>query len=214
MGRGADAILTNLFNPTMGRDASHPCLISTWPKEGYIIVCVITEQVSKTTAHRMHYALLSKFTKVVEGKVGFPLKPQNVPFCGRNKSFSNQVLFTLGWVGLTFALTRTNLLNLTSGRDNKGRRRLEWHRLLGPFPKQTIPDWGNNCSSHITHTMVHSSLGQVLIRQGWKASLPDVGLSKTLRIRPTPCATNSKENNTWLGFETKFPPTVTIFNDK
>ena len=140
MGRGADAILTNLFNPTMGRDASHPCLISTWPKEGYIIVCVITEQGSKTTAHRMHYALLSKFTKVVEGKVGFPLKPQNAPFCGRNKSFSNQVLFTLGWAGLTFALTRTNLLNLTSGRDNKGRRRLEWHRLLGPFPKQTIPD--------------------------------------------------------------------------
>ena len=40
MGRGVDATLTNLFNPTLGRDASHPCLISTWPKEGCIIVCV------------------------------------------------------------------------------------------------------------------------------------------------------------------------------
>ena len=41
MGRGADATLTNLFNPTSGRDASHPCLISTWPKEWCTIVCVI-----------------------------------------------------------------------------------------------------------------------------------------------------------------------------
>ena len=40
MGRGADASLTNLFNPTSGRDASHPCLISTWPKEECTIVCV------------------------------------------------------------------------------------------------------------------------------------------------------------------------------
>ena len=44
MGRGADATLTNLFNPTLGRDASHPCLISTWPKKGCTIVCVITHQ--------------------------------------------------------------------------------------------------------------------------------------------------------------------------
>ena len=41
MRRGADATLTNLFNPTSGRDASHLCLISTWPKEGCTIVCVI-----------------------------------------------------------------------------------------------------------------------------------------------------------------------------
>ena len=40
IGREADAILKNLFNPTSGRDASHPCLISTWPKEGCTIVCV------------------------------------------------------------------------------------------------------------------------------------------------------------------------------
>ena len=31
----------DLLNPTLGRDASHPCLISTWPKEGCIIVCVM-----------------------------------------------------------------------------------------------------------------------------------------------------------------------------
>ena len=40
MGQGADATLTNLFNSTSGRDASHPCLISTWSKEGCTIVCV------------------------------------------------------------------------------------------------------------------------------------------------------------------------------
>ena len=33
--RGAGLILKVLLNPTSGRDASHPCLISTWPKEGY-----------------------------------------------------------------------------------------------------------------------------------------------------------------------------------
>ena len=42
----------------------------------------------------------------------------------------------------------------------------------------------------------YPSLGQVLIRQGYEASLPDVGLSKTLRIRPMPRAANSEENNT------------------
>ena len=41
MGRGADASLTNLFNPTSERDASHPYLTSTWPKEGYTIVCMM-----------------------------------------------------------------------------------------------------------------------------------------------------------------------------
>ena len=32
---------TNLLNPTSGRDASHPCLISFWSKEGCTVVCVI-----------------------------------------------------------------------------------------------------------------------------------------------------------------------------
>ena len=41
MSRGADATLTNLFNLTSGRDASRPCLISTWSKKGYTIVYVI-----------------------------------------------------------------------------------------------------------------------------------------------------------------------------
>ena len=40
MGRGGNATLTNLFNPISGRDASHPCLISTWPKEECTIMCV------------------------------------------------------------------------------------------------------------------------------------------------------------------------------
>ena len=31
---------TNLLNPTSGRDASHPCLISLWLKEGCTIVYV------------------------------------------------------------------------------------------------------------------------------------------------------------------------------
>ena len=43
--------------------------------------------------------------------------------------------------------------------------------------------------------MVPPSLGQVLIRQGWEASLPDVGLSKTLRIRLAPRAANFEEDN-------------------
>ena len=30
--------------------------------------------------------------------------------------------------------------------------------------------------------MVHHSLGQVLIRQGWEASLLDVGLSKSVQV--------------------------------
>ena len=34
----------------------------------------------------------------------------------------------------------------------------------------------------ITHTTVHPSLGQRLIRQGWEASVPDVGLSKFMRV--------------------------------
>ena len=38
--RGAGLIFKVLLNPTSGRDASHPCLISTWPKEGYTVVCV------------------------------------------------------------------------------------------------------------------------------------------------------------------------------
>ena len=67
---------------------------------------------------------------------------------------------------------------------------------------------GRNAS----YTMVHPYLGQVLIRQGWEASLPDMELSKTLRIRPAPHAANSEEDNTWLGFKTKFPPTTTLLN--
>ena len=33
-GHRADATLTDLLNPTSGRDTSHPCLINIEPKEG------------------------------------------------------------------------------------------------------------------------------------------------------------------------------------
>ena len=43
--------------------------------------------------------------------------------------------------------------------------------------------------------MVHHSLGQVLIRQEWKAFLPNMGLNKFVRVtsapRPIPKADNS-----------------------
>ena len=43
--------------------------------------------------------------------------------------------------------------------------------------------------------MIHHSLAQVLIRQEWKASLPDMGLNKFVRVtsapRPIPKADNS-----------------------
>ena len=41
MGQGANTTLSNLFNPASGRDASHPYLISTWPKEMCTIMCVM-----------------------------------------------------------------------------------------------------------------------------------------------------------------------------
>ena len=120
MGREANATFTNLFIPTSGRDTSHPCLISTWPKEWCTIVCVI--------------------------------------------SFPNQVLFALG-MGWGANATLTNLFN---------------------------------------STMVHPPLGQVLIRQRWKASLPDVELNKFVRVASTPWPI-PKANNTWLGKDSFLP---------
>ena len=73
--RDTGLILKVLLNPMLKRDASHPCLISTWPKKGWTIVCVIPEQVSKTAVHRMHYTLLSKSNKLVGGRWQFPFKP-------------------------------------------------------------------------------------------------------------------------------------------
>ena len=47
----------------------------------------------------------------------------------------------------------------------------------------------------ITHTMVHHFLGQVLIRQGYETSLPDVRLNKFMRVvlipQPIPKANNT-----------------------
>ena len=42
--QGVGLILKVLLNPTSGRDAFHPCLISTWPKEECTIVCVMWEE--------------------------------------------------------------------------------------------------------------------------------------------------------------------------
>ena len=47
----------------------------------------------------------------------------------------------------------------------------------------------------ITYTMVHPSLGQVLIRQGWEVSFPNVGLNKFVRVASTPRPI-PKANNT------------------
>ena len=132
--------------------------------------------------------------------------------CGRNKSFPNHLLFTLGWAGSTLTSTRMDLLNPTLGKDAS-------HLcLISTWPKKECTivcmiTWASlkNCmSTHAyyallrvhqpmkgegggfllnpkrrlfvggtnTHTMVHSSLSQVLIWQEWEASLPDVGLSK------------------------------------
>ena len=83
MGRRTDATLTNLFNFTSGRDTSHLCLISTWPKEWCTIVCVIMwASLKNCTSHHMHYALLRvhRLTKG-EGR-GFPLSPKRYLFVG------------------------------------------------------------------------------------------------------------------------------------
>ena len=47
----------------------------------------------------------------------------------------------------------------------------------------------------ITYTMVHPSLGQVLIRQGWEVSFPNVGLNKFVSVASTPWPI-PKANNT------------------
>ena len=54
MGQGVDATLTNLFNPISGRDASHLCLINTWPKEE----CTI--DISPRYTWLRKYSLLSR----------------------------------------------------------------------------------------------------------------------------------------------------------
>ena len=50
--------------------------------------------------------------------------------------------------------------------------------------------------AHITHTIAHYSLGQVLIRQGWDTSLPNVGLNKFTRVASTPRPIPKANNNT------------------
>ena len=76
------------------------------------------------------------------------------------------------------------------------------------YPKKELSTLGSGVTLtdllNPTHIMVHPSLGQVLIRQGWEASLPDMGLNKFVRVasppRPIP-----KANNTWLGKDSFLP---------
>ena len=53
---------------------------------------------------------------------------------------------------------------------------------------------------------VHPFLGQRHIRQGWEAFLPDVGLSKFVRVGRRSILAHLRVNNTWLGAETKVLP--------
>ena len=54
------------------------------------------------------------------------------------------------------------------------------------------------------------SLGQRHIRQGWEASLPDVGSSKFMRVGRRSILAHPKTNNTWLGAETKVLPQIAL----
>ena len=74
----------------------------------------------------------------------------------------------------------TNLFNPTSGRD------ASHPCLISTWPKE-------GCT--MTHTMVHLSLGQVLIRQGCEASLPNVGLNKFVRVALTPQSIPKADNS-------------------
>ena len=84
--QGTGLILKVLLNPTLGRDASHPYLISTWPKEGCTVVSFGWAQCFESEG----------------GRWGFPLKPRKAPFCGRKLSLEPQssiVLFGISDTG-------------------------------------------------------------------------------------------------------------------
>ena len=67
---------------------------------------------------------------------------------------------------MLFGFCLTDLLNPTSGRDTS-------HICLISFEPKT----------HVYHYYT-CVLGSKLIRHTWKASLPDVGLSKSVRQKP------------------------------
>ena len=102
--QGTGLILKVLLNPTPGRDAFHPCLISTWPKERCTIM-------SFSWAHRFE----SK-----GGRWGFPLKPQKAPFCGRKLSLEPQSSIVL--FGISDTGRRPNFHGFT--QSHIGERRL------------------------------------------------------------------------------------------
>ena len=119
MGRRADATLTNLFNPTSGKDVAHLCLISTWPKEGCTIVRVMWASL-KSYAHT-HNALLwlGPALWIRRGKVGgFPWNPKRHLFVGGNLVLNpNHVLSSSELAARGASLILKVLLNPTSGRD-------------------------------------------------------------------------------------------------
>ena len=52
--RGIGLILKVLLNPISGRNVSHPCLISTWPKEWCTIMCMIVGHKNLGKVHVPH----------------------------------------------------------------------------------------------------------------------------------------------------------------
>ena len=73
VGQRADATLTNLFNLISGRDAFHPCFISTWPKEGCTIVCVITHYGTpflRPSAYKLRVGGVSPWCGIEQIRVG------------------------------------------------------------------------------------------------------------------------------------------------
>ena len=118
--------------------------------------------------NRFSYSILTHFI------------PSNNDYCGRNESFPNQVLFALGWAVLTLAPTRTSLFNLTLGRDSSHPCLIEGCTVHTLWYTPSHPCFIEGCT---VHTIWYTpSLGQVLIRQGWEESLPDVGLSKFVQV--------------------------------
>ena len=74
---------TNLLSPTLGRDTSHPCLISIWSKKLCTIVCVITwASLKNYTCTHAHYALLQVHRSTKGEGGGFPLNPKRRLFVG------------------------------------------------------------------------------------------------------------------------------------
>ena len=97
--RGTGLILKVLLNPTLGRDVSHSYLISTWPKEGCTIVCVMWASFKNCAC--MHYALFCLGSTLWKQKGeggGFPLNPKRHLFVGGTNLSSIRYYSLWEWV--------------------------------------------------------------------------------------------------------------------